>query len=57
MTLDQGTEFMKEFAKTIKDDYGIKMTPETHPTLDKAQRTAMFLDDTAGGILNLGKLK
>ena len=40
----------KEFA-----DYGIKMTPETHPTLDKAQRTAMFLDDTAGGILNLGK--
>ena len=29
MTLDQGTEFMKEFAKTIKDDYGIKMRPIT----------------------------
>ena len=29
MTLDQGTEFMKEFAKTIKDDYGIKLRPIT----------------------------
>ena len=29
MTLDQGTEFMKEFAQTIKDDYGIKMRPTT----------------------------
>ena len=31
------------------------MTPETHPILDKAQRAMMFADDTAGGILNLGK--
>jgi len=29
MTLDQGTEFMKEFATTVKDDYGIKMKPIT----------------------------
>ena len=40
----------KEFA-----DAGIEMTPETHPRLDKAQRMMMFLDDSAGGIANLGK--
>jgi len=29
MSLDQGTEFMKEFATTIKGDYGIKLRPIT----------------------------
>ena len=29
MTLDQGTEFMAEFATTVKDDYGIKLRPIT----------------------------
>ena len=29
MSLDQGTEFMKEFVQTIKGDYGIKMHPIT----------------------------
>ena len=37
----------KQFA-----DYGVEMTPETHPTLDKLQRSANLISDTAAWPLN-----
>ena len=37
----------KQFA-----DYGVEMTPETHPTLDKLQRSANLISDTAKWPLN-----
>jgi hypothetical protein len=37
----------KQFA-----DYGVEMTPETHPTLDKMQRGANLISDTAAWPLN-----
>ena len=60
LTCDQGTEFMKEFAETIREDYGINKTPATmrnpqgnavleriHQTLGNMVRTFKLHKETA----------
>jgi hypothetical protein len=56
ITLDQGTEFMAEFAKMVKKDHGLKLKPVTTRN-PQANAIAKGVQQTSGNIIRTNGLR